>query len=125
MKLITAMVWPDKLNDVQDAVRKLDACVTCANETLDLTNPVTSVYRGTKYQAYHHSVRIEIVVANDLMVEDVIDAIARSAAIDKCDRPGSGSIFVTTLDQYVRIPAGGMQPVPELQAASGSSRRAS
>jgi nitrogen regulatory protein PII len=115
MKLITAMVRSDKLEAVQAAVAELDAPVTYASEITDMREPVTAAYRGSQYRTYRQKMRIEIVVVNDLMVQDIINAIAQAASIADSERKGSGSIFVTTLDQWVRIPGGCPQPSPDLE----------
>jgi len=110
MKLITAMVRSDKLEAIQAAVAERDASVTYASEITDLREKVTASYRNSQYRAYRQKIRVEIVVVNDLIVQDVIDAIAQAASIGDSARKGSGSIFVTTLEQWVRIPGGCPQP---------------
>ena len=106
MKLITAMIRSDKLEAIQTAVAERDASVTYASEVTDFREPVTAAYRGSRYRTYRQKMRVEIVVVNDLMVQEVVDAIVQAASIDDSGRNGNSSIFVTTLDQWVRIPGG-------------------
>jgi nitrogen regulatory protein PII len=123
MKLITAMVRSDKLEAVHTAATERDASVSYVSEITDMREPVTAAYRGSRYRTYRQKMRVEIVVVNDLMVQDVINAIAQAASSGDSERNGSGSIFVTTLDQWVRIPGG--CPQPNLDAVSGRSNRSS
>jgi nitrogen regulatory protein PII len=69
--------------------------------------------------------RMEIVVVNDRLAQDVVDAIAKAASISDAERIGSGSIFVTPLEQWVRIPAGAPPAAPKPEVVGGTSRRAS
>jgi nitrogen regulatory protein PII len=117
------MVRSDRLTDIQTAVARRDAYVTYVSEVTDLREPVTASYHGSHYRTYRQKMRIEIVVVNDLAVQDIIDAIAHAVSADDTERSGSGSIFVTPLDQWVRIADGRSEP--NFEAVGDASRRAS
>jgi nitrogen regulatory protein PII len=123
MKLITAMVRSDKLEAIQSVVAR-DAHVTDISNVADVRDTIPANYRGTSYRQPRPKLRVEIVVANDLAVEDVIAAISEVASMG--DAEGlSGGIFVTPLEQWVRIPTSRPQPVADRDADGGIFRRAS
>jgi nitrogen regulatory protein PII len=49
---------------------------------------------------------LEIVVVNEILVRQTVEAIARAGSTDDSSRLGNGTILVTPLDEYVRIPNG-------------------
>jgi len=105
MKKIEAIVKPFKLEEVKDALSR----VGVHGMTVDEVNGFgrqrghKEVYRGAEYEVdFVPKVRIEIVVDDD-QVDTVIDAIIQSA---RTGRIGDGKIFVTSVDQAVRIRTG-------------------
>jgi nitrogen regulatory protein PII len=104
MKLIIATIRPDKFQSIQQALNTSDAYVIYIGTVGDVKDSVFSHYRGAEYHAPRPRLRLEIVVVNDLVVQDVIDAIVDIASEPNQEHVGNGSIFVMPLDEWIRIP---------------------
>jgi nitrogen regulatory protein PII len=79
MKLITAILWPDCLAAVHDALDPSEAYVLSAAQVVDAAF-TSELYRGAEFRQPRLRSRIEIVVLNDLAAPDVIGALEREAA---------------------------------------------
>lgn len=102
MKLITAIIQPHRLDDVKDELYKADINLITVSEVLGHGRQmgVTEIYRGHKETGnLLRKVRIEIAV-NESFVETTVQAIIRGA---KTGRTGDGKIFITPLDECIRI----------------------
>lgn len=105
MKLVTAIVKPFKLDDVKDALKDAGLAGMTVSEVQGFGRQAghTEVYRGAEYQVdFIPKVRIEVLVADD-RVDDVVDTIVNAGRTGKI---GDGKIWVTDLDQVVRIRTG-------------------
>ena len=105
MKKIEAIIKPFKLDEVKDALSEVGVQGMTVTEVKGFgrTGGKKEVYRGSAYVVdFVPKVKIEIVVA-DGQVDSVIDAIEKSA---KTGRIGDGKIFVSTIDDVVRIRTG-------------------
>lgn len=105
MKLISAIVKPFKLDDIREGLTGLGVQGMTVTETMGYGRQKghTELYRGAEYQVdFLPKVRIEIAVSDD-QVDDVIEIITSKAATGKI---GDGKIFVTTLEQVIRIRTG-------------------
>jgi len=105
MKMITAIVKPFKVEDIRDQLAELGIQGLTVTEAKGVGRQKghTELYRGTEYVVnFLPKVKLEIAV-KDTEVEKVIDAIVKTA---KTGKIGDGKIFVTTLDQVVRIRTG-------------------
>ena len=105
MKLVTAIIKPFKLEDVRDALTKLGVAGLTVAEVKGFGRQKghTEIYRGAEYAVnFLPKIRIEVAVASE-QVERVIEAIIGSA---KTGQIGDGKIFVTAIDQAVRIRTG-------------------
>ena len=105
MKLITAIIKPFKLDDVREALSEVGVNGITVTEVKGFGRQKghTELYRGAEYVVdFLPKVKIEVVVAND-QVERAIDAIVKSARTGKI---GDGKIFISTLDQVIRIRTG-------------------
>ncbi|MEN9911765.1 MAG: family nitrogen regulator [Pseudomonadota bacterium] len=105
MKLITAIVKPFKLDEVREALSSLGVNGLTVTEVKGFGRQKghTELYRGAEYVVdFLPKVRIEAAVS-DGMVDNVIDAIQQAARTGKI---GDGKIFVTHLEQVVRIRTG-------------------
>ncbi len=105
MKKIEAIVRPFKLDDVKEALAEIGVQGMTVTEVKGFgrTGGKKEVYRGSAYVVdFVPKVKIEIVVV-DHMVFDVIDAIEKSA---KTGRIGDGKIFVTPIEEAIRIRTG-------------------
>ena len=105
MKQITAIVKPFKLEEVREALAECGVTGLTVTEVKGFGRQKghTELYRGAEYVVdFLPKVKIEAAV-NDDVVERVIEAIESSARTGKI---GDGKIFVSPLDQVVRIRTG-------------------
>ena len=105
MKLITAIIKPFKLDDVRQAVSEVGVQGVTVTEVRGFGRQRghTEIYRGAEYIVeFVPKTKIEIAV-DDALVEQVIEAIAKSARTGKV---GDGKIFVFDLAQVMRIRTG-------------------
>ena len=107
MKLVTAIVKPFKLDDVKEALRGLGVQGMTVSEVRGFGRQRghTEVYRGAEYTVdFVPKVRVEI-VADDEEAARVVEAIVAAARTDKI---GDGKVWVTNVEQLVRIRTGEM-----------------
>jgi nitrogen regulatory protein P-II 2 len=105
MKLITAVIKPFKLDDVREALSTLGVQGMTVTEARGFGRQKghTELYRGAEYVVdFLPKIKLEAAVAAEL-VEDVVAAITRAARTGKI---GDGKIFVTDLENVVRIRTG-------------------
>ena len=105
MKLIMAIIKPFKLDDVREALTPLGVQGLTVSEVKGFGRQKgqTEIYRGAEYHvSFLPKIKIEVVVGADL-ADQVIEAIAKAAHTGKI---GDGKIFVTPLEQVVRIRTG-------------------
>ena len=102
MKLITAIIKPFKLEEVKTALAEVGVEGMTVTEVKGFGRHKghTEIYRGSEYTVdFLPKVKIEI-AATDAIVTKAIDAIVASARTGKI---GDGKIFVTPLEEVVRI----------------------
>lgn len=105
MKQITAIVKPFKLDEVREALSELGVNGLTVTEVKGFGRQKghTELYRGAEYVVdFLPKIRIDVVVAAD-QVEILIEAIIKAAHTGKI---GDGKIFVTPVEQAVRIRTG-------------------
>jgi nitrogen regulatory protein P-II 1 len=105
MKKIEAIIKPHKLDEVKDRLRQVGISGMTVSEVKGFgrTGGKTEVYRGSAYVVdFVPKVRLDIVV-KDSMAAEAVQAIAAAA---KTGKIGDGKIFVTTVDEAVRIRTG-------------------
>ena len=105
MKKIEAIIKPFKLDEVKDALAEVGVQGMTVTEVKGFgrTGGKKEVYRGSAYVVdFVPKVKIEVVVPDEL-VHDVIDAVEKSA---KTGRIGDGKIFVSPIEEAVRIRTG-------------------
>lgn len=103
--MITAVIRPYALEDVKTALKASTVSGMTVTEVRGFGRQGghTETYRGTEYQVdFLPKVKIESIV-EDGDVDAVVDAIAGSARTDKI---GDGKVWVTTVDELVRIRTG-------------------
>jgi len=109
MKRIDAVIRPTKLNEVKDRLHELGVTGLTAFEVRGFGRQKghTETYRGTEYSLdFRPKLLISIVVPDELL-EKVLDAICETARTGEI---GDGKIFVTSLDEVVRIRTGERGP---------------
>jgi nitrogen regulatory protein P-II 2 len=105
MKMVTAIIKPFKLDDVRDALGDIGIKGITVTEVKGFGRQKghTELYRGAEYVVdFLPKIKLEAAVAESL-VEQVIEAISKSANTGKI---GDGKIFVTTVEQVIRIRTG-------------------
>ena len=105
MKKIEAIIKPFKLDEVKEALQEIGLQGITVTEVKGFGRQKgqTELYRGAEYVVdFLPKVKIEIVLGDD-MVEKAIEAIVNSA---KTGRIGDGKIFVSSMEQAVRIRTG-------------------
>lgn len=105
MKLITAIIKPFKLDEVREALAALGVSGLTVTEVKGFGRQKghTELYRGAEYVVdFLPKVKVEVAV-NTNQVLACIDAIQESARTGKI---GDGKIFVTNLEQVIRIRTG-------------------
>jgi nitrogen regulatory protein P-II 1 len=105
VKLVTAIVKPAKIDEVKDALKEAGVAGLTVTEVRGFGRQAghTEVYRGAEYTIdFVPKVRVEVLV-DEAGVAGVVDTIVAAARTGKI---GDGKIWVTTVDQIVRIRTG-------------------
>jgi len=109
MKLVTAIVKPFKLDDVREALSEIGVTGITVTEVKGFGRQKghTELYRGAEYVVdFLPKVKIEAAVSNDIL-DQVIEAITKAANTGKI---GDGKIFVSEIEQTIRIRTGETGP---------------
>ncbi|MCK5830929.1 MAG: P-II family nitrogen regulator [Methylococcales bacterium] len=105
MKLITAIVKPFKLDDVREALSEIGISGVTVTEVKGFGRQKghTELYRGAEYIVdFLPKIKMEIAVSESI-VEQAIESIIKAANTGKI---GDGKIFVSNLEQVIRIRTG-------------------
>ena len=105
MKLITAIIKPFKLDDVREALSEIGISGITVTEVKGFGRQKghTELYRGAEYVVdFLPKVKIELAVSDELL-DQAIDSIIKATNTGKI---GDGKIFVTSLEQVIRIRTG-------------------
>ncbi len=109
MKKVTAVIKPFKLDDVKTALTGAGVKGMTVTEVRGFGRQGghTETYRGTEYQLdFVPKVMVEVII-DEAHVEEVIDLIVSTAATGKI---GDGKVWVSPIDQIVRIRTGERGP---------------
>ncbi len=105
MKKIEAIIQPHKLNDVKEALNKINVSGITVSEVRGFGHQkgYTEIYRGAKYVAqFITKVKLEIII-NDDQVEQVTQTIIDNA---RTGQIGDGKIFIQPVEETIRIRTG-------------------
>ncbi|HWS12935.1 MAG TPA: P-II family nitrogen regulator [Rhodocyclaceae bacterium] len=105
MKKIEAIIKPFKLDEVREALSEVGITGLTVTEVKGFGRQKghTELYRGAEYVVdFLPKIKIELVIGDNIL-ESVIEAIVKAARTGKI---GDGKIFVTTVEQVVRIRTG-------------------
>jgi nitrogen regulatory protein P-II 1 len=105
MKLITAIIRPFKLDEVREALSEMGVSGITVTEVKGFGRQKghTELYRGAEYVVdFLPKIKVETAVGDE-QLEAAIEAIQRAAGTGKI---GDGKIFVTALEQVIRIRTG-------------------
>jgi len=109
MKLVTAIIKPFKLDDVREALSEIGVQGITVTEVKGFGRQKghTELYRGAEYVVdFLPKVKIDIAISAD-MLDQVLEAISKAANTGKI---GDGKIFVSPIEQVVRIRTGETGP---------------
>ncbi|OYY75215.1 MAG: transcriptional regulator [Gammaproteobacteria bacterium 28-57-27] len=109
MKLVTAIIKPFKLDEVRESLAEIGVQGLTVTEVKGFGRQKghTELYRGAEYVVdFLPKIKLEMAI-DDTLVETVIDAIVRAS---KTGKIGDGKIFVTTIEQAIRIRTGESGP---------------
>lgn len=105
MKMVTAVIKPFKLDDVREALSSIGVQGITVSEVKGFGRQKghTELYRGAEYVVdFLPKTKVEVAVSDE-MAEQTLEAISASAQTGNI---GDGKIFVTSLEQSVRIRTG-------------------
>ncbi len=105
MKLVTAIIKPFRLDDVRNALSEVGIQGMTVTEVKGFGRQRghTELYRGAEYVVdFLPKAKIEVAVGDDRL-DEIVEAITASA---KTGKVGDGKIFVTNLEQVIRIRTG-------------------
>jgi nitrogen regulatory protein P-II 1 len=105
MKKVEAIIKPFKLDEVREALSEIGVTGLTVTEVKGFGRQKghTELYRGAEYVVdFLPKVKVEVIVS-DALVERAIEAIVKAAHTGKI---GDGKIFVTSVEQVVRIRTG-------------------
>ena len=105
MKLITAVIKPFKLDDLREALQEIGVQGMTVTEVRGFGRQKghTELYRGAEYVVdFLPKIKIELIV-DDNISNQVINEIIKSS---KTGKIGDGKIFVSNIDQAIRIRTG-------------------
>ena len=105
MKLVSAIIKPFKLDDVREALSDIGVSGITVTEVKGFGRQKghTELYRGAEYVVdFLPKIKVEIAI-DDSLLDQVIEAISSAANTGKI---GDGKIFVTNLENVVRIRTG-------------------
>jgi nitrogen regulatory protein P-II 2 len=105
MKMVSAVIKPFKLDDVREALSDLGVQGITVTEVKGFGRQKghTELYRGAEYVVdFLPKMKIELAVPDELL-DRVIEAITNAARTGKI---GDGKIFITSLEQAIRIRTG-------------------
>jgi nitrogen regulatory protein P-II 1 len=109
VKLVVAIVKPHRLDEVKEALRGIgvSGLTTSDVEGFGRQRGHTEVYRGAEYQVdFVPKIKVEVLCEDD-QAPGVVDEIAKAARTGKI---GDGKIWVTSVEQVMRIRTGEMGP---------------
>ena len=109
MKLVTAIIKPFKLDEVREALSAIGVQGITVTEVKGFGRQKghTELYRGAEYVVdFLPKIKLEAAVQSS-MLDQVLEAIEKSARTGKI---GDGKIFISDLDQVIRIRTGESGP---------------
>ena len=111
MKMVTVVIQPKRLDSVREALSKVGVTGITATEVKGFGRQKghTELYRGAEFVVeFLPKVKLEIAITDE-QVEEVIDTIITACKING-GKIGDGKIFVTSLEQVIRIRTGETGP---------------
>jgi nitrogen regulatory protein PII len=104
MKLIVAMIHPEMRDAVRAALRTTETPLICVTDVLDLRKQTTEMFRGAPYQIPQLKTRLEVLVINDLLVDEILETL--SSVTNTGTGDGRQKIDIVVMPVEGWIPAG-------------------
>ncbi|MDC1318640.1 P-II family nitrogen regulator [Candidatus Thioglobus sp.] len=111
MKMVTAIIQPKRLSDVREALSEIEVTGITATEVKGFGRQKghTELYRGAEFVVeFLPKVKLEIAITDE-QLEQVIKTIIKACKING-GKIGDGKIFVSSLEQVIRIRTGETGP---------------
>ena len=111
MKMVTAIIQPKRLSDVREALSEIEVTGITATEVKGFGRQKghTELYRGAEFVVeFLPKVKLEIAITAE-QLEQVIETIIKACKING-GKIGDGKIFVSSLEQVIRIRTGETGP---------------
>ncbi len=108
MKMVTAIIKPFKLDEVREALSEIGVSGITVTEVKGFGRQKghTELYRGAEYTVdFLPKVKLEIAISAD-QVDGVVESISNTAKSEGNGKIGDGKIFISSLEQVVRIRTG-------------------
>lgn len=105
MKLITALIQPEKFDDIREALEKfgVDGMTASEAQGYGRQHGHVEVYRGKEYDIrLIPKIRLEV-LATDERTEDIVDLIISTANTGSA---GDGKVWISTIDEVIRVRTG-------------------
>ena len=105
MKLIVAIIRPERLEAVQNALNHHDVYLMTVSDVRGCGRQrgYTEVYRGSEFEVrLLPKLKLEIAV-NEAFVEAAVEAIVHAARTPETGRVGDGKIFVLPMDESIQV----------------------
>jgi nitrogen regulatory protein P-II 1 len=108
MKKIEAVIQPDKLEKVKSELDKIQVSrlTVLSAEGYGRQKGHKEIFRGVEYNVNFVQKIYLVVVVSDEMAQQTVDAIIRAARREDGGKIGDGKIFISTLEEVVRIRTG-------------------
>jgi len=114
MKLVVAVIPPERLGAVQDPVDDPAASIVAVSQVGDMRKPrLKAFYRGGEFEVPRPRLRLEIAVVNEALVASVVNAILLAGVTSESGCQSCGDVLVMPLDECVRIVQEYGRPSPQ------------
>lgn len=112
MKLVVAIIRPERLEAVQEALHKKDVYLMTVSEVRGCGRQrgFAEIYRGSEFEMRLLPKRKIELAINNAFVEAVIEAVVHAGRTGEVGQVGDGKIFVLPLDDCLRIRTGEQGP---------------
>lgn len=125
MKLVVALIPPERLDAVQEVVDDPGTSIVAVSQVGDVREPrLRAVYRGAQYAVPRPRLRVEIAVVNEALVPSLVTNLRQAVALAESGREGSGDVLVMPLDECVRIVREYEHPVVQEEPPDAERKRA-
>jgi len=105
MKLLIANIRREKLEAVREVLDRAEVAVMYASEVADTWRRRPRMYRGVQYQISEPRLRLEILIEDDSVAAELVNAVTRAACANYAGLHGSGDLFLLPVEHWTSIGA--------------------